>query len=116
MKFLSMSFREAMSDFFGKAGMPWHGVMFVRKPREAENVATGEFVVSYVDAMMADKKEDGFATLSAIYLALNEAIQAGVPLRIDHCAVMTDGAGAYSTSIQLYTQRCTRSRTAYARP
>ena len=94
MKFLSMSFREAMSDFFGKAGMPWHGVMFVRKPREAESVATGEFVVSYVDAMMADKKEDGFATLSAIYLALKQYKQE-CPW-IDHCAVMTDGAGAYS--------------------
>ena len=38
MKFLSMSFREAMADFFGKAGMPWHGVMFIRRARKDELV------------------------------------------------------------------------------
>ena len=69
-KFLAAGFREAMSDYFGKAGMPWHGVMFVRRAQANEDVANGEYVVSYVDTMMTDKKEDGFATLSAVYLAL----------------------------------------------
>jgi hypothetical protein len=94
MKFLSSSFREAMSEFFGKAGMPWHGVMFIRRARENEGVAEGEYVVSYIDGMMADKKEDGFATFSALYLAFKtyKRDNAG----ITHAAVKTDGAGAYS--------------------
>lgn len=49
MKFLSMSFREAMSDFFGKAGMPWHGVMFIRRAHGEEKATEGEYIVTYVD-------------------------------------------------------------------
>ena len=56
------------------AGMPWHGVMFVRRAQANEDVAEGEYVVSYVDTMMTDKKEDGFATLSAVYLALKMCV------------------------------------------
>ena len=94
MKFLSQSFREAMAEFFGKAGMPWHGVMFIRKKHSAEQTAEGEYVVSYVDGMMADKKEDGFSTLSAVYLALKSYKEENS--WITHAAVKTDGAGAYS--------------------
>ena len=45
--------------------------MFIRRARADlnENLAEGEYIVSYVDTMMTDKKEDGFATLSAVYLA-----------------------------------------------
>ena len=95
MKFLSSSFREAMADFFGKAGMPWHGVMLVRKPHGSEQVSEGEYVVSYIDGMMSDKKEDGFATLSAVYLALKK-YKEDCPW-INRCGgVKTDGAGAYA--------------------
>lgn len=94
MKFLSMSFREAMSDFFGKAGMPWHGVMFIRRAHGEEKATEGEYIVTYVDGMMADKKEDGFATLSAVYLALKHYKEEHP--WITHAAVKTDGAGAYA--------------------
>ena len=94
MKFLSASFREAMSDFFGKAGMPWHGVMLIRRAHGDEARAEGEYVVSYVDAQMLDKREDGFATLSAIELAL-KTYKRDCPW-ITHAAVKTDGAGAYA--------------------
>ena len=94
MKFLSASFREAMAEFFGKAGMPWHGAMMIRRTHGDEAAADGEYVVSYIDAMMSDKKEDGFATLSAVYLAL-EAYKADNPW-ITQAAVKTDGAGAYA--------------------
>ena len=94
MKFLSASFREAMSEYFGKAGMPWHGVMMIRKAHGDENMSEGEYVVSYIDGMMVDKKEDGFATLSAIDLAL-KAYKRDHPW-ITHAAVKTDGAGAYA--------------------
>jgi hypothetical protein len=88
------SFREVMSDFFGKAGMPWHGVMFIRRAHGSEQVAEGEFVVSYVDTMMKEKKEDGFATLSVLYTAI-KAYKADHPW-IEHASVKTDGAGAYA--------------------
>jgi len=68
--------------------------MFIRRATSSEGVAEGEFVVSYVDAMMSDKKEDGFATLSAIYLALKQ-YKENNPW-ITHVAVKTDGAGAYA--------------------
>ena len=95
MKFLSSSFREAMSDFFGKAGMPWHGVMFIRRPHGDEKVEDGEFVVSYIDAMMNDKKEDGFATLSAVYLAIKKYKEDSPWIDVLK-GVKTDGAGAYA--------------------
>ena len=45
--------------------------MFIRRARAdlGESLAEGEYVAAYVDTMMTDKKEDGFATLSAVYLA-----------------------------------------------
>ena len=50
-----------MSEFFGKAGMPWHGAMVVRqaRPWEREKVGEGGFFVKYFDQLMNDKKEDG---------------------------------------------------------
>ena len=74
MKFLMSCFREAMSDFFGKRGMPWHGCMLVRKPLASEAVSygLGEYVCEYKDAMMLGSKEDGYATLCAVHLALKE--------------------------------------------
>ena len=68
--------------------------MFLRRATSSELVADGELVVSYVDAMMSDKKEDGFATLSAIYLALKQYKQNNP--WITHVAAKTDGAGAYA--------------------
>ncbi len=46
--------------------------MFIRRARasDGEDWKAGEYVCSYTDAMMADKKEDGFATFSAFYLAV----------------------------------------------
>ena len=97
MKFLMSCFREAMSDFFGKRGMPWHGCMLVRKPRASEaQYGAGEFVCEYKDAMMLGSKEDGYATLCAVHLALKE-YKAANPF-ISSCYVKTDGAAAYSGS------------------
>ena len=68
--------------------------MFVRRAHGSEDVAEGEFVVSYVDATMSNKKEDGFSTLSAIYLALKQYKEENPWVK--HVAVKTDGAGAYA--------------------
>ena len=94
MKFLASSFREAMSDFFGKAGMPWHGMMFIRCPTAHELAADGEFIASYIDSVTDDKKEDGYSTLSAVYLAF-KGYKADNP-SICQAAFKMDGAGCYA--------------------
>ena len=94
MKFLSASFREAMSSFFGKAGMPWHGMMFIRCATTHEQAADGEFIASYVDSVTDDKKEDGFSTLSSVYLSFN-GYKAENP-SICQAAFKMDGAGCYA--------------------
>ena len=65
-----------------------------RKAHGNEQVTEGEFVVSYIHSMMLDKKEDGFATFSAVYLALKQYKEDNP--WITHCALKTDGAGAYA--------------------
>ena len=46
MKFLASVFREGMHEYFGKRGMPWHGIMLIRKPlpSEAGEYGEGEYV------------------------------------------------------------------------
>ena len=40
--------------------MPWHGMMFVRRPlSHEEGYGEGEFVCEYKHAMMLGSKEDG---------------------------------------------------------
>ena len=68
--------------------------MFIRRATSSETVAEGEFVCSYVHAAMTEKKEDGFATLGAVYLALKRYRADNA--HITHTALKTDGAGAYS--------------------
>ena len=96
MKFLMSVFREAMSEFFGKRGMPWHGCMLVRRPLrfEADRYGEGEFVCEYKHAMMLASKEDGFATLSAVHIALSE-YKSENP-HVSSALVKTDGAAAYA--------------------
>lgn len=96
MKFLMSCFREAMSDFFGKRGMPWHGCMLIRKPLRFERAkyGEGEFVCEYKHAMMLGSKEDGFATLSAVHVALAE-YKVENP-HISRATLKTDGAAAYA--------------------
>ena len=96
MKFIMGLFREAMSDFFGKRGMPWHGCMLIRKPLRFERATygEGEFVTEYKHAMMLGSKEDGFTTLSAVRIALTE-YKLENP-HISSAFVKTDGAAAYA--------------------
>ena len=96
MKFLMSLFREAMSEFFGKRGMPWHGCMLVRKPlrHERDRYGEGEFVCEYKHAMMLGTKEGGFETLCAVTLALKEYRLENPHIR--SAIVKTDGAAAYA--------------------
>lgn len=94
---------QAMPEFFGKAGMPWHGTMVIRRPRARppgpvqpgqSTFAAGEFECYYYDAMMNDKKEDGFSTFSAVRLAIEKFKSKNSD--ITKVYLKTDGAGAYS--------------------
>ena len=60
MKFLMAVFREAMSDFFGKAGIPWHGWMFFTKP----STTSHHVEVEYSHDITNDRKEDSFMVLT----------------------------------------------------
>ena len=62
----------------------------------------GIWALKFILGSMIDKKEDGLASLSAAYLAFRE-YKKQCPW-IDHAAVKTDGAGAYSASRAI---RCT---------
>jgi len=84
-----------MSEFFGKAGMPWHGCMIIRRATAADGkFEEGEFVVRYFDMMMNDKKEDGLSSLSSVRIAI-EKTKEETP-GMEGAWVKTDGAGAYS--------------------
>lgn len=89
-KWLCEVFREPMSDFFGKTGIPLMGTMFYTP------TVTGELDIVYVDATMAaDGKEDGVAAFAAFKLSVQH-------FKADHHWVTiirwvrTDGAGCYS--------------------
>ena len=90
MKWLVQFFRESQVQFFGKAGIAWHGTMFIfRDPEDPEN-----FLVEYEDTMTDDKKEDGFAVVSAMELGLH-SFRNRHP-HIDEWYLLTDGANCYS--------------------
>ena len=90
MKWLVSFFREAQVQFFGKAGIAWHGVMFmITDPENANRV-----LVEYEDDMTDDKKEDGFAVLSSLEVALR-SFRVRHP-NIDEGVLFTDGAKCYA--------------------
>ena len=58
-----MKHREAMQDFFGKAGITWHGTCVIMKK-------DGQTITKFFNDLGDDKKEDGFAVLSAFTATL----------------------------------------------
>ena len=72
MKFLPFFFREAQSDFFGKAGIPWQGVMLVFSAdgvADAGALVEGEFLCEFVDQVMTGRKEDGAASFQGLQVS-----------------------------------------------
>lgn len=72
MKFLSMVFMETQQEFFGKAGIPWHGGMALMKlvPTGGEDddgdCAVDDYTIVFFDFITDSKKEDGFAVLTMV--------------------------------------------------
>ena len=60
MKFLMAVFRESMVEFFGKAGIPWHGFMFMSRNGDEVDIQYAHFITD-------DRKEDGFCVLSSAH-------------------------------------------------
>lgn len=103
-KFLLYLLRESMQQYFGKAGIPWHGMMFMTAGGKDGDCSCGsdgecrckdEICVEYHDDIIAnDKKEDGFAVFCSAEASILEFRQRH-PER-NEGLLFTDGAGCYS--------------------
>ena len=77
------------------AGICWHGIMYLMRYAPDANgaIREDEVAVEYHDMVTDDKKEDGFAVLSACEASFN-AFSIRHPGRT-HAAIVCDGAGCY---------------------
>ena len=69
-------------------------MLFIRCATAHELAADGEFIASYIDSVTDDKKEDGYSTLSAVYLGF-KGFKAENPFT-NQAAFKMDGAGCYA--------------------
>ena len=60
MKFLPQKHRESMQEYFGKAGITWHGIYLLFK-------RNGVYTTKFYNDVGDDKEEDGFAELVEKY-------------------------------------------------
>jgi hypothetical protein len=67
MKWLMMLLRETQVDFFGKAGVCWHGTMYVMA--DTRPGKEGQLRTWYIHVVSDDKKEDSPNTMSCIEAA-----------------------------------------------
>jgi uncharacterized C2H2 Zn-finger protein len=110
MKLLPLFFREATQDFYSKRGIPWLGLMFIRRKTADEKAAgrlkrdnskrkkvvmyeVGEYVAEIYDAVMDDVKENGHTAFSATQ-AITQMFKHNNP-HITKMKIMTDGAGCF---------------------
>ena len=59
MKLLPTKYREGMQEYFGKAGITWHGVYLLFKKN-------GVYTTKFYNDIGDDKEDDGFAVLSSL--------------------------------------------------
>jgi hypothetical protein len=96
MKLQMLLFRESMVEFYGKRGIPWLGVMIIRKKLASEKKPndTSNCIVEFTDVLMDDTKEDGPA-VAAIFVEILKTYKARHP-HITEAIPFTDGAGCFS--------------------
>ena len=87
MKFLPQKHRESMQEYFGKAGITWHGIYLLFK-------RNGVYTTKFYNDVGDDKEEDGFAVWSS-FVETCKIIKGEFP-HICSCYVLSDGAGCYS--------------------
>ena len=61
MKYLPLKDSEAQSDFFGKAGINWHGLCLLWFSPEK-----GQFQQYYVNQCVEDSTEDGISVIALL--------------------------------------------------
>ena len=66
MKWLMMLLRETQVDFFGKAGVCWHGTMYIMADVSGKD---GQLSTWFIHVVSDDKKEDSHHTMSCIEAA-----------------------------------------------
>ena len=97
MKFLAYVFRESQSEWYGKHGIPWHGIMFCYQNKQNSDT----FEVEYLDQIMYAGQEDANNTFQALTLGV-ESFMATHNTGEDQtkhknwCFIKTDGASCYS--------------------
>ena len=92
MKWTMLLLKETQQEWFGKAGVTWHGMMVIY--RYAADSLNDEYTVDYYHTLSDDKKEDGFFVASDLLIIAQE-IRRIAPERIS-ALLTTDAAGCYS--------------------
>ena len=87
MKFLMTVLRESMVDYFGKAGIPWHGFMFISREEDQVQMEYAHFITD-------DRKEDAFSVISSAHAELT-LYRERHPEKTEGL-LFTDGAKCYS--------------------
>ena len=87
MKFMAFQFREAQTNFFGKRGIPWHGIMIAYKVGE-------ELRVEFIDAIVRDSDEDAVSTFQQLIAGWSSFLLRH-PGR-NKTRLRSDGASCYS--------------------
>jgi hypothetical protein len=114
MKLLMMLYRESMLEYFGKRGIPWLGIMLIRKrsyeenqkeisERKLRNLAVDqehgyfarEFETMFYDGITDDCKEDAWAVASHLQRAVKHFRTNYAP-EIDELLLLSDGARCLS--------------------
>ena len=91
MKFMSLVFRESQAQWFGKAGIPWHGAMALMKyvpPDDQEDGDMDDYTMLFFDFMTDHKKEGSFSSLSMLEGMFKMpfwCLRVGVCLRVSSC-------------------------------
>ena len=96
MKWTALVLKECQLEWFGKAGIAWHGAMFIRRlvPDDDGIVDADQYIVDYFDDLSNDKKEDGYSVLSCLQADLTTYKAANAD--VTEANIVTDGAACYS--------------------
>jgi len=87
MKFMAFQFREMQTEFFGKRGIPWHGMMIAYKEGN-------DLRIEFQDCIVRDSKEDAQSVFQQMAVGWKAFLIRHPEQNKTH--VRTDGASCYS--------------------
>ena len=90
-----MSLRETQPEWFGKAGIAWHGIMMIEKyvPEDDGTLDPDQYSLTFYDFLTDDKKECSWNVQSNIHAATY--LHHKENPHQDRCDIEADGAGCY---------------------